>query len=147
MLYPLTFQDRPVIEQKNDSIMEADASDYLRLLLDSRWRRYLDSRSEALQRSELRKVVHHVAYFPVAEGVSRALRLLAAPFGGLSPRGAIFAVNGVLTALSIVLFTGLLRRFGAGGSFAFVVLYACALATWVYAAVPDTWVLSGPEAH
>jgi len=143
VLYPLTFQDRPVIEQKNDAIMEADASDYLRLLLDSRWRRYLDSRSEALQRSELRKVVHHVAYFPVAEGVSWTLRLLAAPFGGLSPRGAIFAVNGVLTALSIVLFTGLLRRFGAGGSFAFVVLYACALATWVYAAVPDTWVLSG----
>ena len=144
MIYPLTFWDRPVIRQQVDAIMEADASDYVRLLLASRWRLFFDTPGETqLPKRELRKVVHHVAYFPVAEGLTRTLMLLATPLGGLSPLGAIYAVNGVLTALNVVLFTLLLQRSGAGASLVFVLLYACALSTWVYAAVPDTWVLSG----
>lgn len=82
-----------------------------------------------LEPEEQRKVLHHVAYFPATEALTHLLSWLAMPLGGLSPRAAVYAINGVLTVLNIVMFTFLLQRFCPEESFAFVLLYAFSLST------------------
>lgn len=140
----LTFLHYPVLDHRTSIVLEADTNDYVHLLMDSRWRWFLDPTAQAsLTWEEQRKVLHHVAYFPVAEGVTRILMLLAAPAGGMARRTAIYAINGVLTLVNIVLLAVLLRRLTPRASLAFVLLFVFSLSTWVYGALPDTWVLSG----
>ena len=139
-----TFSRFPVFDQATDVVMAADSSDYIRLIVGSRWLALFDESSgDVLSGEERRKVVHHILYFPVTEVLIRMSMGVAAPFGGVGRRGALFAANAVLTALNVIIFSVLLHRLGRGRSIAFVLLYACSLSTWVYGALPDTWVLSG----
>ncbi len=88
--------------------------------------------------------VHHLPYLALAAllfGVFRGLYGLV----GLPTDLALYSVNAAIVCLNLVLLAALLRRRGPAWQprLPFLVLYAFALGTWIFASVPESWPFAG----
>ena len=146
-LYPLAFSQYPVIEREHSILGDADAANYVYLLrnfaidqqIGDEWNRENRSVADIAQKHK----VHHVLYAVAGTGIYRAARPVFAALG-LSPDGAVYAVNAVIIAINLLLLWALLRGANPNGNplTPFLLFYAAALSTIIFGSVPESWPFS-----
>lgn len=142
--YAASFNDRPIIDEKHSVLAEADAANFALLIREFSLTRIYGDPFNTDQRSigdnAQKHKIHHTLYAILA-GYSYKVLASAYSVVGLTPRQALYSINAFVTCLNIVLVFLLLRRFNPRGNplLPFLVFYAGALSTWLYASVPESW--------
>jgi hypothetical protein len=139
-LYWTSFRDAQLVRTRLNAVAHADSNHYLELLRDGHFLSCLSLGEAGVHAEHRRKTVHHVGYLAVASpivGVGRR--------AGLAPDEAVWLVSPIIGALNVLLsvFVFVRARSGAARGWAAVVALALTPATWIYAAIPETWLLSG----
>lgn len=145
-LYAWSFNSFPAIERQKNIL--ADAANY-KILLE-RWSLREKLGDEyAINPRRLEDVaqkhkVHHVLFGMVGRPIYLVARG-AYQVVGWNPVKAAYAVNAVITALTLVLLHAYLTRVNQHGNplLPFLALYALSLSTWMWASGPGSWPLSG----
>jgi hypothetical protein len=145
-VYAVSFNSFPAIERQKGLL--GDAGNFK--ILIERWslgtklgNEYATS-PRTLEDVAQKHKVHH-ALFGI---VGRPVYLLAKPVyaaAGWDPGKAVYAVNALIGALTLVLLYGFLRQVNRFGNplIPFVALYAFSLSAWLWGSAPGSWPLSG----
>jgi hypothetical protein len=88
--------------------------------------------------------IHHVLFGMVGRPIYLMARAGYRAVG-IDPGKAVYAVNAVITALTIILLYYFLKRVNPYGNplLPFLALYSFSLSTWLWGSVPGSWPLSG----
>jgi hypothetical protein len=137
-LYFGSFFGSETVKVDRRGVAFADSSHYYQLLKDHHYLVCLQQETPH-NVEHRRKTLHHFDYLLVGDAVVRTARL-----AGASDIAAIWLVTPLLGALNFVLAFLLFRR-AVGPALAWpgALMFALLPATWIYAAIPETWPLSG----
>jgi hypothetical protein len=136
-LYYATFFPSEYVLRSRAGIAFADGSDYYNLLKEGHfWECLTPATPHDVEHR--RKTLHHVTYLLFSDGVQRV-----AGVTGVSEVAKVWAAPALLGGLNFVLaFLLFQRRFGTAFAWPGALTFALVPATWVYAAIPDTWPLT-----
>jgi hypothetical protein len=145
--YAVSFSQYPVLEERYDVLGDGDTGAFAHVISDfSFTKTYGDPyRIEGRSTADVaqKHKVHHLPYIAVAAGIFEVLRPIYEVLG-FAGRFALYAVNALIVCVNLVLLRMLLVRHNPAGNavLPFLVFYAFALSTWVFASVPESWPFS-----
>ena len=150
LLYSTSFNTYDVIRQEHSVLGDADASNYIRLIENFGLTEiYGDpythtSEGRSIGDNAQKHKIHHVLYVTAAAAI---YSVLDAVYGALGISGlhAVYSVNAAVVCLNIVLVYLLLNYVNPKGNprLPFLLFYATALSTWIFASMPDSWPFTG----
>ena len=144
LLYTVSFSNYPVIEQEHSVLGDGDCANYARMVRDFSPTASYGDPYEIDERGvgdiAQKHKIHHFLYLLLAaifHGIFEPLYRLLQLREGL----ALYSVNALLTCINVLLLSRLLRRHNPHGNpeWPFVMIYAFALSTWIFASVPESW--------
>ena len=146
LLYSNSFAGFQVLEQQHSVLADGDVAQFSLLIREFDLKRkygdeYRDT-DRGLGDIAQKHKIHHIVYVAVAS----VLLTLLAPLYGLFgiPGQAVYGVNAIIACVNISLVYVLLRRYNQNNNplLPFVLFYAFALNTWIFASVPESWPFS-----
>ncbi|HEX7122460.1 MAG TPA: hypothetical protein VF178_08850 [Gemmatimonadaceae bacterium] len=142
--YSHSFNTFPILERQHSVLADADAAPFAILLRDfSPTRKYgneYNTHERSIRDIAQKHKTHHFLYAAVGGTLYRGLHGAYATLGA-DPAQALYGVNALIGCLNLVLLYLLLTHFGARGPYRvlYLALYAVALGTWIYDAIPESW--------
>ena len=147
IIYSNSFNVFPEIGRRHDVLADADMASYMLLVQDFELSREYGNKYALEGRTAhdiaQKHKIHHILYvgfasliYSVLDPAYRAL--------GISSNQVFYSINAFIVCINLVLFSLLLRHFNhyRNPEFPFIILYAAALSTWIYASVLDSWPFS-----
>lgn len=147
VLYSVSFNSYPVIEQEHSVLGDGDCANYARMIRDfsptAEYGNPYEKDARGVGDIAQKHKIHHFLYLFVAAFLHFILSAFYKLFG-LDPQQALYAVNAVVTCANILLLRALLRRHNPHGNPAwpFLLLYGFSLSSWIFASVPESWPFS-----
>jgi hypothetical protein len=139
-IYTATFAGLSPIWSRLNAVAFADSSHYVQLLDHANYRTWVAAADSEGRGEYQRKTVHHILYLVIGEGVIRTLSTLP----GIDDRTAMWLISPILGGLNVLLAAAYFRRTipSAALATACTILFPLLPGTWVYAAIPESWILS-----
>ena len=139
-IYAATFAGRAPIWTRVNAVTFADAAHYVSMLDDGHYRACVIGPARPAHGEHQRKTVHHVLYLLIGEGTIDVISALPA----VDARLAMWLISPLLGGLNVLLAADYFRRTVHSGRLAIActLLFPLLPGTWVYAAIPESWILS-----
>jgi hypothetical protein len=146
VVYGHSFNTFPILERRHSVLAEADAAAFAVLHTEFALTRHYGDEYRPSGRTShdiaQKHKTHHFLYFVVGGVLYEAIAGFRSLLG-LDRHQALYEVTALLGVLNVILLGLLLRHFAPSAPrVAWLALYAVALGTWIYHAIPESWPLS-----